>query len=58
MSEKELTPEELEQAAGGRRTKKANQSLGNAGTAEPTTPSSGGGIVSNVEPLPDPPFQS
>ena len=57
MSEKELTPEELEKAAGGRRTKQAGQNLGSA-TGEPKPPTSGGGLVTNVEPLPDPPFQA
>ena len=45
-----------EKAAGGRRTKQAGQNLGSA-SGEPKAPTSGG-LVTNVEPLPDPPFQS
>ena len=57
MSEKELTPEELEQAAGGRRTKRAKQTLSETGTTSPDATSTGP-IVGDPEPLPDPPFQA
>ena len=58
VSEKELTPEELEKAAGGRKRKMGNKPLSNAGTTEPVEPNPSTGPTFTVEPLPDPPFQS
>ena len=60
MSEKELTPEELEAASGGRRTKRANKPK-EGGTVSPTeeseptgpTPTFGDGT-----PLGEPPFKA
>ena len=53
MSEEELTQEELEQAAGGRRTKMSNKPLSGPSTAVPKPPT---GPVSDGEPIPDPGF--
>lgn len=52
--EKELTEEELENAAGGLRARRANQPLGEGGQVDPPR-SSGGPTIGGVEPLPDPP---
>ncbi len=54
--DKELTEEELEQAAGGKRMRKAPKgSLGEA-SGKPNEPSTGGGgpSIASVEPLPLP----
>ena len=56
MSEKELTPEELKNVDGGRKTRRANKPL-QSGTIEEGS-NDPGVSVGGVEPLPDPPFQA
>ena len=59
MSEKELTPEELEAAAGGRRTKRANKPS-EGGTVSPSEPTSDGPTptIGEGTPLGEPPFKA
>ena len=56
--DKELTEEELEQAAGGRRMRRAPKDALGETSGKPNEPSSGGGgpSIASVEPLPKPRF--
>ncbi len=55
--DKELTEEELEQAAGGKRMRKAPKGSFGETTGDPAKPSSGGGpSISSAGPLPKPPY--
>ncbi len=56
--DKELTEEELEQAAGGRRMRRAPKGALGETSGKPNEPSTGGGgpSVGGVEPLPDPKY--
>ena len=57
MDEKELTLEELEQVVGGRRTRRANRNLTELTPTNPDPPDTGGPIIGDPEPVPDPPFE-